>query len=114
MKIVDYSLNTPFIVISSSDKNRNIDTYPKGDRTGFVKDLDDKTPAVPDRLGNKTADTFMNVLQIPRVKESLPISGAAQIVQHIKVLELLSHKGRLPNLVMILHVEKAFLYCPNL
>ena len=26
-------------------------------------------------------------------------------------MELLSHKGRLPNLAMIVHVEEAFLHC---
>ena len=111
---------SPFIVISSSDNNGNFDTSPKGDPPGFVKVLDDKTIAIPDRLGNRRADTFMNILQnpkvgliflIPGIKETLRVSGEAQIVKDKKILELLSHKGRLPNLAMIVHVEEAFLHC---
>ena len=111
---------SPFIVISSSDKNGNFDASPKGDPPGFVKVLDKKTLAIPDRLGNRRADTFMNILQnpkvgmiflIPGVKETLRISGEAQIVKDKKILELLAHKNKLPNLAMILHVEEAFLHC---
>lgn len=111
---------SPFIVISTSDQNGNLDASPKGDPPGFVKILDNKTLAIPDRLGNKRADTFMNVLQnpkvgliflIPGIKETLRINGKAQIVKDKKVLELLAHKNRLPNLAMIVHVEEAFLHC---
>ncbi|NJB72341.1 hypothetical protein GGR42_002832 [Saonia flava] len=111
---------SPFIVISSSDRNGNFDSSPKGDPAGFVKVLDNKTLAVPDRLGNRRADTFMNILQnpkvgliflIPGVKETLRVSGEAQIITDKKVLELLAHKNRLPNFAMIVHVEEAFLHC---
>ena len=111
---------SPFIVISSSDKNGNVDSSPKGDPAGFVKVLDDKTLAIPDRLGNRRADTFMNILQnpkvgliflIPGIKETLRVSGQAQIVTDKDVLELLAHKKKLPKFAMILHVEEAFLHC---
>ena len=111
---------SPFIVISSSDKAGNFDNSPKGDPPGFVKVLDEKTLAIPDRLGNRRADTFMNVLQnpkvgliflIPGIRETLRVSGGAQIVKDKTVLELLAHKGRLPNLALIVNVEEAFLHC---
>jgi len=111
---------SPFIVVSTSDAEGNFDASPKGDPPGFVKVLDEKTLAIPDRLGNKRADTFMNVLQnpkvgliflIPGIKETLRVSGEAQIVKDKAVLELLAHKERLPNLAMIVHVEEAFLHC---
>jgi len=111
---------SPFIVISSSDKNGNVDSSPKGDPAGFVKVLDDKTLAIPDRLGNRRADTFMNILQnpkvgliflIPGIKETLRVSGQAQIVTDKDVLELLAHKKKLPKFAMIVHVEEAFLHC---
>lgn len=111
---------SPFIVIATSDQNGNLDASPKGDPSGFVKILDNKTLVIPDRLGNKRADTFMNVLQnpkvgliflIPGIKETLRINGEAQIVKDKKVLELLIHKNKLPDLAMIVHVEEAFLHC---
>ena len=111
---------SPFIVISSSDKNGNFDSSPKGDPPGFVKVLDEKTLAVPDRLGNRRADTFMNVLDnpkvgliflIPGIRETLRVSGQAQIVRDKRVLEMLSYKSKLPNLAMIVHVEETFMHC---
>jgi len=110
----------PFIVISSSDSNGNLDASPKGDPAGFVKVLDDKTLAIPDRLGNRRADTFTNVLQnpkvglifiVPGVKETLRINGEAQIVRDKELLESLVHKNKLPNLALIVHVDEAFLHC---
>ncbi|WP_420909545.1 pyridoxamine 5'-phosphate oxidase family protein [Eudoraea chungangensis] len=58
---------SPFIVISSSVQSGNFDSYQKGDPPGFVKVLDQKTLAIPDRLGNRRAVTFMNVLENPKV-----------------------------------------------
>jgi PPOX class probable FMN-dependent enzyme len=111
---------SPFIVISSSDQNGNFDASPKGAPPGFVKVLDNKTLAIPDRLGNRRADTFMNILVnpkvgliflIPGIKETLRVSGGAQIVKDKKVLELLAHNNKLPKLALIVHVEEAFLHC---
>ena len=111
---------SPFIAIASADLKGNFDISPKGDPSGFVKILDNKTLAIPDRLGNRRADTFMNILQnpkvgliflIPGVKETLRISGTAQIITDTKIRELLVYKNKLPNLVMIIHVEEVFMHC---
>lgn len=111
---------SPFITVASSDLQGNFDVSPKGDLPGFVKVLNDKILAIPDRLGNRRADTFMNILQnpkvgliflIPGVKETLRVSGEAQIVADRKVLEMLSHKDRFPKLAMIVHVKEAFMHC---
>jgi hypothetical protein len=111
---------SPFILIASSDLKGNFDISPKGDPSGFVKVLDQKTIAIPDRLGNRRADTFMNVLQnpkvgliflIPGIKETLRVSGVAQIITDNNVLELLAHKGRLPKFALIVNVKEAFMHC---
>ena len=111
---------SPFIVVSTSDRHGNLDASPKGDPPGFVKVLDNKTLAVPDRLGNRKADTFTNVLQnpkvgliflIPGIKETLRVSGEAQIITDKEIRQQLAHKDKLPNLVMIVHVEEAFMHC---
>lgn len=111
---------SPFIIIGSSDLQGNFDLSPKGDPPGFVKVLNDKTLAIPDRLGNRRADTFMNVLQnpkvgliflIPGIKETLRVSGDAQIVTDNKVLEYLSHKEKLPKFALIVNVKEVFMHC---
>ncbi|MFT4576540.1 MAG: PPOX class probable FMN-dependent enzyme [Polaribacter sp.] len=111
---------SPFILIASSDLKGNFDISPKGDPSGFVKVLDKNTIAIPDRLGNRRADTFMNVLQnpnvgliflIPGIKETLRVSGEAQIVTDNNVLELLNHKGKLPKFALIINVKEVFMHC---
>ena len=81
---------SPFVLIASANAQGMMDISPKGDATGFVLVLDDKTLAVPDRPGNRRADTFTNVLENPRVgliffvpgkSETLRISGSAKIVR---------------------------------
>ena len=110
----------PFMLIASSDSNGNTDVSPKGDPTGFVKILDDKTLAIPDRLGNKRADTIENVLQnpgvgliflIPGKTETLRVSGKAQVVRDEALRESMAVKGKSPDFVIIVTVEEAFFHC---
>ena len=49
---------SPFVVVSSSDSQGRLDCSPKGDPAGFVHVLDDWTLAIPERPGNRRADTF--------------------------------------------------------
>ena len=58
---------SPFLLISSCDGKGNMDVSPKGDPPGFVRVLDDETLAIPDRPGNRRADTFCNLLANPNV-----------------------------------------------
>jgi len=65
---------SPFLLIASSDAAGNFDVSPKGDPAGFVRVLDSRTLLIPDRPGNRRADTFTNVLQNPNVLARLPMS----------------------------------------
>ena len=112
--------HSPFLTIASADAAGNIDVSPKGDPAGFVKVLDEKTLAIPDRLGNRRADTFRNLLErpkvgilfmIPGIRETLRVNGTAQIVTDVSVRELLAVKGKLPQLALIVKVEEAFIHC---
>jgi len=49
---------SPFVVISSTSAAGAMDVSPKGDPPGFVRVLDPKTLAIPDRPGNHRGDTF--------------------------------------------------------
>jgi hypothetical protein len=57
---------SPFVLVGSCDAEGRMDVSPKGDPPGFVQVLDERTLAIPDRPGNRRADTFANVLQNPR------------------------------------------------
>ncbi len=112
--------NSPFLTIASANANGHVDVSPKGDPAGFVKVLDEKTLAIPERLGNKRADTFVNILtqpgvgllfMIPGIKETLRVNGKAQIVTDLAIREQLAYKDKLPQLVLIVSVEEVFMHC---
>ncbi|MEM6802118.1 MAG: pyridoxamine 5'-phosphate oxidase family protein [Bacteroidota bacterium] len=111
---------SPFICIASSDGQGNHDVSPKGDPAGFVKVLDKKTLAIPDRLGNRRMDTFANLLKhpgigliffIPGIRETLRVNGRAKIVADQALREELAYEGKLPQLVLIVHIEEVFIHC---
>lgn len=112
--------NSPFINIASADVHGNLDVSPKGDPAGFVKILSEKLLAIPDRPGNKRADTFTNIIQnpnigliflIPGIKETLRVNGKAKIVTDQKVLELLACDHKLPSFAIIVEVKEVFMHC---
>jgi uncharacterized protein len=83
-----------------------LDVSPKGDPAGFVKVIDDRTLAIPDRLGNRRLDTFRNVLAnpnvglvflIPGIAYTLRISGKAIIVRDLELREAMAIKGKRPD-----------------
>jgi predicted pyridoxine 5'-phosphate oxidase superfamily flavin-nucleotide-binding protein len=51
----------PFVAVATGGPE-GLDCSPKGDAPGFVRVLDDKTLALPDRPGNNRIDGFRNLL----------------------------------------------------
>ncbi|MEM7254667.1 MAG: pyridoxamine 5'-phosphate oxidase family protein [Pseudomonadota bacterium] len=111
---------SPFVVVSTIDASGKMDVSPKGDPPGFVKILDEKTLAIPDRLGNRRADTFRNILQtsriglmfvVPKRGEVVRVGGSAQIVVDPPLLESMTVNGRPPQLATLVRVETAFYHC---
>ncbi len=116
----DFIARSPFLVISSSDAAGRVDCSPKGDPPGFVRVLDDKTLAIPERPGNRRADTFRNVLQNPKVGliflvpgkgETLRISGTARLVRDRWLRETMTHNGKVPDLALVVTCEEVFAHC---
>ena len=70
---------SPFIVVASAAGSGDMDVSPKGDPPGFVRVLTPTTLAVPDRPGNRRADTYLNVLENPEVAIMFPKSEEAPI-----------------------------------
>lgn len=111
---------SPFVLISSSNTEGRLDVSPKGDPPGFVQVLDEETLAIPDRPGNRRADTFRNVLQNPRVgllflipgrQETLRVNGRAAIVRDLPLRERMAVNGKVPELALVVSVEEAFVHC---
>jgi PPOX class probable FMN-dependent enzyme len=117
---LDFIARSPFVMISSADAAGRMDISPKGDAPGFVKVIDETTLVIPDRPGNQRFDTHRNVLQnahvgliflIPGKRETLRVSGTAQIVRDAALLESLAAQGKIPALAMAIRVEEAFMHC---
>jgi len=110
----------PFMLIASADAKGNADVSPKGDPVGFVKIIDKNTLAIPDRLGNKRADTIENVLQNPNVgliflipgkSETLRVSGTAKVVRDKALRDSMAVKGKSPDFAIVVNVKEAFFHC---
>ena len=111
---------SPFVIIASHDAEGRTDVSPKGDPPGFVHVLDDRTLAIPERPGNRRADTFHNVLQqsrvgliflVPGKAETLRISGTARVVHDASLCERMAVAGRVPVLALVVTLEEAFMHC---
>ncbi len=116
----DFIAASPFVVVGSTDPSGLVDLSPKGDLAGFVRCLDEATLAIPDRRGNRRVDTFHNLLQNPGVgllffvpgqRETLRVTGRAIIVRDQNIRSAMADHGRVPDLAMIVGVEKAFFHC---
>ena len=111
---------SPFLVMSTVDTAGRVDVSPKGDPAGFVKVLDDKTLAIPDRPGNHRFDSFSNILQtgriglvflVPNRNEVVRINGSAQVVRDQALRERMAIKNRVPDFAIVVRVEEAFYHC---
>ncbi|MDP3713855.1 MAG: pyridoxamine 5'-phosphate oxidase family protein [Mycobacteriales bacterium] len=111
---------SPFVVISSSSAAGAVDVAPRGDPAGFVRVLDPKTLAVPDRPGNRRGDTFRNVLEnphvglmfvVPKRREVVRVSGTAQIVRDEPLLRSMAVHDKVPTLALLIRVEEAMFHC---
>ena len=109
----------PFVAVATSGPE-GLDCSPKGDAAGFVRILDDKTLAVPDRPGNNRLDGFRNILRDPRVAllflipgvgETLRINGRATISVVPELMQSFTVNGKLPRCVLLVHIESIYFHC---
>lgn len=111
---------SPFIVVSSADAAGRADLSPKGDPPGFVRILDDRTIAIPDRPGNRRLDTLTNVLEQPKVGvlflvpgrgEVVRIAGTAEVVTDPRLLSSMVVADRAPILALVVTIDEVMFHC---
>ena len=109
----------PFVAIATGGPE-GLDCSPKGDAPGFVRILDEKTLAIPDRPGNNRIDGFRNILRDPRIAllflipgvgETLRVNGRAAISIDPQLMQSFAVNGKLPRSVLIVHIESMFFHC---
>ena len=112
--------HSTFMTMATVDRAGNMDVSPKGDPAGFVKVLDPKTLAIPDRPGNHRYDGFRNIMEtgrvglvflVPNRNEVVRVNGSAVVVEDMAVREQCAIKGRVPDFAVIVRVEEAFYHC---
>ena len=117
---ITFIQRAPFVLISTADSQGRQDISPKGDAPGFVAVLDEHTLLIPDRPGNQRFDTLCNLFQNPKVgliflipgkRETLRVSGTAQVVRDPELLAGLAAQGKIPALAIAVTVEEAFIHC---
>lgn len=111
---------SPFLTIGTIGKDGLADNSPRGEKPGFVHILSDKLLAIPDRPGNNRLDTFKNILanptvgllfMIPGIAEILRINGRAELRDDPELMQRFVVNGKLPRLVILVHIEEAYLHC---
>ena len=110
---------SPFLTVATAGPE-GLDCSPKGDAPGFVRVLDDKTLAIPDRPGNNRLDGFRNIVRDPRIAllflipgcgETLRVNGRASISVDPALMQSFAVSGKLPRCVLLVHVEAVYFHC---
>ena len=111
---------SPFVCVATASPGGGLDVSPRGDPAGFVRILDERTLLLPERPGNKLADTLTNLLAddriallflIPGVGDSFRVNGRATLVDDPELLEPCAVEGRVPKLGILVAVEEAYTQC---
>jgi PPOX class probable FMN-dependent enzyme len=111
---------SPFVCVATGRPDGGLDVSPRGDPAGFVRILDDATLLLPERPGNKIADTLTNVLEDPRIAllflvpgvgDSFRVNGRAELTDDAELLAPCAVDGKPPKLGLLVHVEEAYTQC---
>ncbi|MBP01610.1 MAG: pyridoxamine 5'-phosphate oxidase [Rhodospirillaceae bacterium] len=115
-----YIKKSPFICIATTDADGQPTISPKGDKPGFTEIIDNNTLIIPDRIGNNKLESLHNLVENPKIglifmvpgaKETLRISGTAQITTDKKLLKFGQIGGKTVKAGLIVHITKCYFHC---
>jgi PPOX class probable FMN-dependent enzyme len=111
---------SPFVCVATGRPGGGMDVSPRGDPPGFVRVLDDHTVLLPERPGNRLADTLVNLLSEPRiallflipgVDDTFRVNGTARITDDTELLAPSAVEGKAPRLGILVTVQEAYTQC---
>jgi uncharacterized protein len=111
---------SPFVCIATADAEGNCDVSPRGDPAGFVRILDDRTLLIPERPGNKIADSLRNIIAtghvglifiIPGITDTFRVNGRAQLTTDAVLLAPSAIEGKVPKLGILIEIDEAYTQC---
>ena len=111
---------SPFVCVATARPDGGLDVSPRGDPAGFVRILDERTLLLPDRPGNRIADTLTNLLADPRIAllflipgvgDTFRVNGRATIVDDPELLAPSTVDGKAPRLGILVAIDEAYTQC---
>jgi PPOX class probable FMN-dependent enzyme len=111
---------SPFVCLATSDAAGGCDLSPRGDPAGFVRILDERTLLIPERPGNRLADSLRNMLANPHVgllfivpgaTDTLRVNGRATITTDAALLAPSTVEGKAPRLGVLVDIDEAYTQC---
>jgi uncharacterized protein len=109
----------PFFALATSGP-KGLDCSPRGDTTGALLILDDRTLAIPDRRGNNRLDSLRNIIgdprvgllfMIPGINETLRINGRAVLSTSPELIGQFVVNGQSPKSVIVVAIEAVYFQC---
>jgi uncharacterized protein len=113
---------SPFVCIATARPDGGLDVSPRGDPPGFIRILDERTLLVPERPGNRIADSLTNLLADPRIAmlflipgigDTFRVNGEAQIIDDPELLAPSAIEGKVPKLGLLVAIREAYTQCPK-
>lgn len=110
---------SPFFVLATAGPE-GLDASPRGDPSGFVRVVDEKTLVLPERRGNNRIDSLRNIVRDPRVGllflipglgETLRVNGTAVLSTEPALLESFAVNGRAPSIAVAVTVAAVYFQC---
>jgi len=111
---------SPFLLLATADEHGTCDVSPRGDPPGFVRILDDGTLLIPERPGNRLADSLRNIVRnphvgllfvIPGVGDTFRVNGRATLTTDAALLAPCTVEGKQPKLGILVDIQAAFTHC---
>lgn len=118
--ITEFITHARFFVLDTSDAEGNCDSSPRGDTDSAVLVWDPHTLVLPDRPGNKRADSYRNILQNPHVgvlflapgiDEVVRVNGRASLRTDPDLLSAMAISGKPANLAVVVNVDEVYVHC---
>lgn len=109
-----------FVCLATAGPDGTCDVSPRGDPPGFVRILDDQTLLLPERPGNRLADSLRNIVRnphvgvlfvVPGVGDSFRVNGRATLTTDRALLAPSEVEGKVPRLGILVDIEQAYTQC---
>ena len=116
--MTNFIAESPFLLLGTVGRDGSCDVSPRGDSFGLAQVLDSRTLVIPERRGNRRADSLKNIIEtgrvgllfmIPGTGETLRVNGKACLIRDEAVLTPLAADGKIPLIGIVVEVEECFL-----